>query len=159
MVRIVLFSLVLLLFASGCSTSSSVVVGKARPPISPEMVKIYNTPPAEYEEIAIVDANSKKSMEFSEQGKLDAAIGRLKEQAAKVGANGILINTIADEVGGGISLGFGTGSYSHSSGSSVGVGTSSSTTYKVVSAVAIYVIREEELPSDTPAVGDETSPQ
>ena len=157
MVRLTLCC-ILLLLAAGCSTSSSVVVGKTRPAISPEMVKVYNTPPAEYEEVAIVDANSKQSMEFSEQGKMDAAIARLKEEAAKVGANGILINTIGDKVGGGISLGFGTGSYSGGSGGSVGVGTSSNTTYKVISAVAIYVIRES-LPDEDSGTMQESDPE
>ena len=85
---------------------------------------------------------------FSAQGKLDAAISRLKEQAAKVGANGILLNTISDEVGGGISFGVGTGSYSGGSGGSVGVGTSSASTYKIVTAVAIYVT-DDSMPADT----------
>jgi len=132
----------LLLALAGCSTSSSVVTGEPRDPISPEDVQIYRIEPESYEEIAIIEANSKGSMEFSEQGKTDAAIGRLKEQAAKLGANGIWLTDIRDEYGGSFSVGVGGGSYSGGSGASVGGSTSTASTYKMISGIAIHVIGE-----------------
>jgi hypothetical protein len=142
----------LLIAIGGCSTSTAVVTGETRPEISPDQVKIYSSPPLLYGEIAILEANSKQSMEFSDQGKIDAAIERLKEQAAKLGANGVLINEISDGYGGSFSLGLGTGSYSGSGGASVGAGTSTAATYKVVTGIAIIVIEEAE---ETTEVTDE----
>jgi hypothetical protein len=55
----------------GCAASSHVLVGTARPPISPDQVKIYPYPPAKYEEIAIIDASSRGSPAFTDQQKMD----------------------------------------------------------------------------------------
>jgi hypothetical protein len=134
-----LIILSLFLSLSGCSTSSSVVTGEPREPISPDAVKIYRLEPDAFEEIAIVEANSKNSMEFSEQGKTDVAIQRLKEKAAELGANGILMTGVEDGYGGSFSLGVGGGSYSGSSGGSVGASTSTANTYKIASGIALYV--------------------
>lgn len=137
--------LVVLLVLSGCATSSSVVTGEQRAPIEPDEVTVYQTPPDAYEEVAILEANSKRSMEFTDQGKINAAIARLKEQAAKLGANGILLTDISDEAGGGISFGIGTGNYSRNSGVSVGASTSTLTTYKIARAIAIHVYPVESV--------------
>src|ERR1700690_4463536 len=72
---------------AGCATSH-VLIGRARPPISADQVQIYLHPPAnKYEEIALLDTSSKNSFSFTAQGKTDAVIGRLKAEAAKLGAN------------------------------------------------------------------------
>jgi len=133
----------LLLAFAGCSTSSNVITGKPRDPISPDQVKLYSNDPDTFEEIAIIEANSKGSMQFTEQAKTDAAIDRLKVQAANLGANGVLITSIADGYGGSISFGLGGGSYGGGSGTSVGAGTSTSSTYKIVTGVAIWVAASE----------------
>jgi hypothetical protein len=78
-----------LAFLTGCA-SSHVIVGKVRPPISPDQVQIYLHPPAgKYEEIALLDSSSRNSFSFTAQGKTNAVIIRLKAEAAKLGANGI----------------------------------------------------------------------
>jgi hypothetical protein len=129
----------LLMALTGCSTSSNVVTGEPRDPIDPADVKIYRTEPEAFEEIAIVEATSKGSIEFTEQGKIDLAIERIKEEAAALGANGILLTGVTDGYGGSFSIGVGGGSYSGSSSGSVGASTSTSTTYKIASGIAIYV--------------------
>jgi hypothetical protein len=129
----------LLLIPGGCSTSTSVVTGEPRDPIDPSEVKIYRVEPEIFEEIAIVEATSKGSIEFSEQGKIDLALDRLKEKAAELGANGILMTGVTDGYGGSFSIGLGGGSYSGGSGGSVGASTSKSSTYKIASGIAIYV--------------------
>ena len=78
---------VLMVFAAvtltGCaSSSSSILVGKARAPISPDDVKLYLRAPAKYEEIAMIESSSKASMAVSDQAKTDVSIQRLKEEAA-----------------------------------------------------------------------------
>ena len=136
--------IVVLLALAGCSTTSNVITGQARDPISPDMVKLYSNEPTEFEEIAVIEANSKGSMKFTEQTKTDAAIERLKMEAAKLGANGVLITGIADGYGGSISFGLGGGSFGRSSGASVGAGTSTASSYKIVTGVAIYVAESLE---------------
>jgi hypothetical protein len=73
----------------GCASGSAIVVGQTRPRLSSEKVKIYLEPPPSYETIAVVRASSDAG--FTEQGSIDYAVNELKEQAAKVGANGVLL--------------------------------------------------------------------
>ncbi len=115
--------------------SSHVMIGKARPPISPQDVQIYFQPPPKYDQIAMLDTSSRDSFSFTAQGKTDAVIKRLKDQAAKLGANGVLIQGIGDRPGGSVGIGFGAAS----TNSGVGVGTSSASYQKAGSGVAIYV--------------------
>jgi hypothetical protein len=82
---------------AGCATSH-VMVGKARPPISPDQVQIYLHPPtSKYEEIAVLDTSSKGSFSITAQGKTNAVVDRLKAEAAKLGANGILLSGVGDQ--------------------------------------------------------------
>ena len=120
--------------------SSHVMIGKARPPISPDQVQVYTRPPTvPYEEIARLETSSQGSFSFTAQGKTDAVIKRLKEEAAKLGANGVLLEGIGDQASG--SVGTGGGSTSYSRGSSVGggVGIGVGLTKKVGGGIAIYV--------------------
>lgn len=110
----------LALALAACATDSVIVTGTARPPISPAEVKIYSQPPPVFEEVAILNAS--KSVAFSTGGQktVDKVIAGLKEQAAKVGANGILLEGFSDQQTG--ALGAGSGSSSVSGNSAVGVG-------------------------------------
>jgi hypothetical protein len=120
--------------------SSHVMIGKARPPISPDQVQIYSRPPTvPYEEIARLQTSSQGSFSFTAQGKTDAVLKRLREEAAKLGANGVLLEGIGDEASG--SIGTGGGSTSYSRGSSVGggVGIGVGLSKKVGGGTAIYV--------------------
>ena len=65
---------------SGCSTTSHVLVGTARPPISPDSVRVYLQPPPKYETVATIDASSKNSLALTGQQNMDKAIGRMKEK-------------------------------------------------------------------------------
>jgi uncharacterized lipoprotein YajG len=84
---------------AGCaySASSHLIVGQVRPAIQPSQVKIYTTQPERYEEIAIVDASSQGSFSFTEQSRLDAALKLIKEEAAMLGANGLLLGQVNNE--------------------------------------------------------------
>jgi hypothetical protein len=129
----------LLAGAAACSTSSHVLIGTARPPISPESVRVYYRPPAKYEEIATVQASSQGSMALTSQQNTDKAIARLKAEAAKVGANGVLLQGVQDAPGGSIGLGGGTSSYGPGSSVGVGAGGSFALTNKAAQGLAIYV--------------------
>lgn len=84
------------LIVTACA-SSHVLVGKARPAISPEAVKVYGSPPAKYEQVAFLEASSKGSFALGDQGKMNKVIVRLKEEAAALGANGILLSGMGSE--------------------------------------------------------------
>jgi hypothetical protein len=81
-----------MLSMSGCISSrdlrSHELIGGARPPISPEAVKLYlETPSRRYEQIAVLYSSSRRSWSFNSQTKADVVIRRLKEEAASLGAN------------------------------------------------------------------------
>ena len=80
----------------GCYPVSHVIVGEARMPIEPSMVKIFADYPDEYEKIALVDAGSSFALKdpavlFTWQSKMDKVIERLKIEASQLGANGIVM--------------------------------------------------------------------
>src|SRR3974390_758943 len=122
-----------------CSTSSHVMIGTAHPPISPESVRVYLQPPEKYEEIATIDASSQGSMAFTSQKNMDKAIARLKEEAAKLGANGILLQGVQDTQSGSIGTGVGSSSYGPGSSTGVGVGGSFGIYNKAAHGIAIFV--------------------
>ena len=73
----------------GCASGSAIVVGERRPRVPTDDVKIYVEAPASYETIAVLRASSDAG--FTEQGSIDYAIRELKKQAARLGANGVLL--------------------------------------------------------------------
>jgi hypothetical protein len=123
----------------GCSTSSHVMIGTAHPPISPESVRIYLQPPEKYEQIATLDASSQGSFAITSQQNMDKAIARLKEEAAKLGANGVLLEGVQDQQSGSIGTGVGSSSYGPSSATGVGVGGSFGIYNKAAHGIAIFV--------------------
>ena len=124
----------------GACTTSHVMIGKARPPIPPEQVVIYTRPPEmPYQEIARIDTSSQGSFSFTAQGKTDAVIRRLKEEAAKLGANGVLLEGIGDQASGSIGTGGGSTSYSSHSAVGGGVGIGVGLTRKAGGGLAIHV--------------------
>jgi hypothetical protein len=123
----------------GCVTSH-VIVGKVRPAISPSQVQLYLHPPSgKYEEIAILDTSSKHSFSITAQGKTDAVIDRLKSEAAKLGANGILLNNVGDQAVGSVGTGVVTGAGGGHASVGVGVSTTGTVFQKSGNGVAIYV--------------------
>ena len=85
--NLILLSLVVIV--TGCASGSHIVTGIVRAPIDPESVKLYIDEPEEFETIGIVKASSDAG--WTEQGSQDYAVSELKKQAAKIGANGILL--------------------------------------------------------------------
>lgn len=127
----------------GCAGSSSRLVAPARPAINPAEVRIYQSPPRRYEEIAVLDATSgAKFFHGSPQGEADA-LQRLKEEAAKVGANGVMVTLAGDRSSGALGVGVGGGGISGGRGSFVAGGGSVSGGAPIVQnaaqGIAIYV--------------------
>ncbi len=117
-------------YLSGCATGSTLVTGVKRVAINSEQVRVYHSSPDNYEVIGMVKSSS--AMGFGEQHNLDLALEEIKEQAAKVGANGIILqNTGEVTTGGGgtfIPNGYGGGFF-----------VSNHSTKQTISGTAIYV--------------------
>jgi hypothetical protein len=125
----------LLAALSGCATSH-VMVGQARAPISPDQVQVYLHPPAnKYIEIALLDTSSRGAFAITAQGKTNVVMDRLKAEAAKLGANGILLEGVGDQAGGSVGTGYATSS-GHSA---FGFGSAATVFHKKGDGLAIYV--------------------
>ncbi|HEY0332893.1 MAG TPA: hypothetical protein VGC74_04165 [Stenotrophomonas sp.] len=124
----------LLLVLAGCASSSRVMLGSARPPVDPATVRVYATPPVGSVQIAQLESTS--AVGFGTQGQTDAALERLKGEAAKLGANGVVVMGVG---GGGspASVSVGAGSWGSSVGGGVGIGIP--TQQKHAAGIAIWV--------------------
>jgi uncharacterized membrane protein YgcG len=106
-------------------------------------VRIYRTPPRHYQEIAVLDATSgAKFYHGTPQGESEA-LQRLKEEAAKVGANGVLVTLLGDRSSGTLGVGVAGGGVSSGRGNFVAGGGSVSGGAPIVQnaaqGIAIYV--------------------
>lgn len=132
----ILFALAFLCALTACTLTrgSSVLIGTSRPAIDPAQVKLYTDLPAEYEKVALLSADSRNDF-ASQQNLTDAAIQRLKREAAQLGANGILLDGIGNyQVGtGGIITANTTGNFTSGTIGSI------TRTGKMATGVAIYV--------------------
>lgn len=137
-IKVSLLALVTLLLAS-CGATSHILVGTKRPPISPKLVKLYIRPPAKFEEVAMLTASSKNSWAATDQGKMDIVIERLKEEAALLGANGVLLQGTGSESGGAVMTGFGSASAYGNTAYGYGTGFAIPVRHKAGKGVAIYV--------------------
>lgn len=128
--RFIRIMILLLSFAVlfNCSTGSSIVTGKVRPAITPNEVKIYLDAPSKYETIGLVESSS--DVEFSTQAAQDRVINELKSQAAKIGANGVLLINTGNKSG--EMVGFYSG----------GIFYAGANEKKTAQAKAIYVVQE-----------------
>jgi len=147
--RLALVVLVLSVLLLAACSSSHVLTGTPRPPIDPSQVRLYyGPPPGGYEEIARLEVNS-GAFTYGEQNKTNSVMRKLREEAARLGANGILFQGTADgQGGGGVSVGGGGGRIGGSSYSGVGVGVNISPQQKYANGIAIWV---RDPPPETPA--------
>ncbi len=120
--------LIAVLMISSCASGSYILTGQKRDPIDATLVKLYTEPPQQYEVIAIVNASSDSG--WTQQGDMDYAVAEIKEQAAKLGANGIIL--------------IGTGETSSTAVKTYRSGAihTVSSTAQTVSGKAIYVTKE-----------------
>lgn len=87
---------VMMLVLSACAEGTTVVTGQQRPAVNPSQVQIYaNAPELPYEVIAIVSASSGNG--WTDQQSLDYAVDELKNQAAAVGANGVILGQAGEQ--------------------------------------------------------------
>lgn len=122
------------LLLAGCASTSKVMLGQPRPAIDPALVDIYTTPPEGSIEIAQLESSSAAG--FGTQGQTDAAMARLKREAAALGANGVVLMGVGSTRSP-VSVGLGAGSYGRHVGGGLGVGIP--TTQKQAAGIAIWV--------------------
>ncbi|MBU1293922.1 hypothetical protein [Marinomonas polaris] len=102
----------------GCSSGSHVVTGQQLPELEVEQVTVFEEAPAfDYKVIGTVRASSDNG--FTEDSRKEKATQELKEQAAKIGANGVILDEVTQlsfrRLGTGVGI---------SAGSGGGIGTS-----------------------------------
>lgn len=144
------FAVALLSTALVACATAPLISGRVRPPIDPAQVRVYTVPPVGYEEVAQLSSAS-GAFTYGEQNKLNTAIAKLRREAAKLGANGVLLIGTEDGYGGGgVSVGGSVGRGGGRSFSAGGVGVDITPKQKYARGVAIYVSRPPELPASTP---------
>jgi hypothetical protein len=131
--------LVAVALLAGCASTAPVIVGKTRPPISPDEVKLYLSPPPSFEDVAMLNAVADSAFKPGGKEQQDKIIAQLKDQAAKLGANGILLEGFSDAQTGSIGTGAGSQSYSGNTAVGVGVGGSFGIFKKTGRGRAIFV--------------------
>lgn len=124
---------------SACASSGPVMMGTARAPITPDQVTLYSTLPANAEKIAVITASNKSAFTTGGQKSVDKVVERLKEQAAKLGANGLILQDFSDRQSASIGTGVGSETYTHNAAVGVGVGGGIGIFKKTGQGVAIYV--------------------
>lgn len=114
---------VLALALVACASTSHVMISDPRPPIAVEQVRVYAQPPASrYVEIALLDATT-GDFTYGAQNRENALMTRLRTEAARLGANGVLIQDRGQvPSNGGVGIGIGGGGRHVGGGVSVGVG-------------------------------------
>lgn len=81
---------------NACASGSSIITGAVRTPLEINQVQLYLVAPEKYETIGIVKASSDVS--WMGQDSQHYAVEELKKQAAKLGANGVLLVTTEKKV-------------------------------------------------------------
>ncbi|MDE8602501.1 hypothetical protein M3I01_006100 [Marinomonas sp. RSW2] len=128
--------LALPVFLFGCASGSHVVTGQQMPEIEVDQVVVFTEAPAfDYEIIGSVRASSDNG--FSEESRKEKATLEMREQAAKIGANGVILDGVTQlsfrRLGTGVGLAVGSGG---------GVGTSLGSSFSFptaeVTGTAIY---------------------
>jgi len=102
-IRLVSVMGLLIFLYMGCYPVSHIIIGEEKAPINPSDVRVYADYPQSYEKIAIIEASSDfalkdPSFDFTHQRKTDKALTRLKNEAALLGANGIVIENLSTKI-------------------------------------------------------------
>jgi hypothetical protein len=85
-----------ILSLSGCADGSALMIGEARPAVENwSTVTILMEMPDGADQIAVVKASSDAGL--TQQQRLDYAVAELKKQAAKVGANTVVLGSRSTE--------------------------------------------------------------
>lgn len=123
---------------AGCAGTRTQMISEARPAVAESAVNVYYERPPGSIDIAWVESTSGAG--FGTQGQLDAVIARLRREAGKLGANGVVVlgrGRTPSPVGMGV--GVGAGSWGSHGGGGVSVGSGVPLTQETVSGIAVWV--------------------
>src|SRR5262249_4398000 len=95
--RVVVLLAAVALAACATASGSAVVTGTPRHATSPDAVRLYSEPPPSFEVIGLVQASSESGS--TEQESSGYAVEEPKRQAAKLGANGVLLTAFGTRAG------------------------------------------------------------
>ena len=124
----------------GCASTHIVMVGAARPALSADQVRVFLQPPTvPYQPIATLTASSRGTLTLTSAAKIAKVVERLKSEAAKLGANGILLHGVGDQASGSVGVGLSAESDSGHSPYGLGFGVWAFTNPKSGEADAIYL--------------------
>jgi hypothetical protein len=124
---------------AACATSSQVLTGVPHSPILPAAVKVYTQAPQSFEEIAVLGASRKSVSSAGGERAIAKMIEAMRTQAARLGANGLLLEDFSDSDPVAIGTGVGSQTYTHNASIDVGVGGSLGVIKKIARARAIFV--------------------
>jgi hypothetical protein len=125
-----------------CATSSQVLTGAPRSPVSPSAVRVYTQAPQSFEEIAVLNASRKSVTSAGGERAIARMIEEMRTQAAKLGANGLLLENFSDSDPFAIGTGVSSQTYTHNASINAGVGGSLGVVRKMAEARAIFVSSE-----------------
>lgn len=106
--------------ATACATTSHSLIGLPRAPVAAADVRVFLAPVSDAcEKIAFIEASSRLSFAWTAEAKAEVVMRRLKGEAAKLGANAIVLQELTDGAIGTVDAGVATGLGEHGS---IGVG-------------------------------------
>jgi hypothetical protein len=124
--------------AAACANSSQTITGMPRPSISADNVRVYTHAPPSFEEIAVLSA-SRRSFSGGGERAIAKMIENLKQHAATLGANGLLLEDLSEAQAVSVGTGVESQTYTHNGSMSLGVETSVGVVEKTAKGRAIFV--------------------
>jgi len=145
MIARAMLAVTLCLAIATCASSSQVLTGVPRSPVTPAEVRVYTMAPPSFEEIAVLGASRKSVSTAGGERAIARMIESMRGQAAQLGANGLLLEDFSDSDPVSVGTGVESQTYTHNASISVGVGGSLGVVKKAAKARAIFVA-----PASTP---------
>jgi hypothetical protein len=116
-----------------------VLTGKPRSAIPAAEVRVYTQAPQHFEEIAVFAASRKSVSSAGGERAIAIMIDSMRDQAAKLGANGLLLEDFSDSNSLGLGTAIGSQTYTHNGSINLGVDGSLGIVKKIAQARAIFV--------------------
>ncbi len=129
----------LIIAVSAACAPTQLLTGAARPPIDPSQVVVYSAAPPQYESIAVIRASERSLIASGGAQAIDRVVLRLKEHAAKLGANGLILDDFDDQQSVSFGAGAGADTYTHNGSISLSLGGFFGLFKKTGTGRAIYV--------------------
>jgi hypothetical protein len=124
---------------AACANSTQRLTGTPRSAIPAAEVRVYTQAPPRFEEIADFAASRKSVSAAGGERAIARMIESMRNQAAQLGANGLLLENCSDANSLGLGTAVGSQTYTHNGSISLGVGGSLGLVTKIARARAIFV--------------------